>query len=160
MTTARLDEIFAGAASRVALLRQQARELEERLAAYPVPGPFNLKRSDGTVGVIAEIKRRSPSAGTIHPDLDASRVALAYADGGAVAISVLTEEAHFGGSLEDLNVVSRLVTLPVLRKDFILDELQLLQARAYGAAAALLIVRILEPRQLTALIRAARGLGL
>jgi indole-3-glycerol phosphate synthase len=160
MTTVRLDEIVAGAASRVELLRNQARELEQRVAAVPVPGPFNLKRSDGTVGVIAEIKRRSPSAGTIHRDLDASRVALAYAEGGAVAISVLTEETHFGGSLEDLNVVSRLVTLPVLRKDFILDELQLLQARAYGAAAALLIVRILEPVQLTALVQAAQCLGL
>src|SRR5262245_52185519 len=160
MTLARLDEIVARAVSTVDLLRQQGRELERRAAAAPAPVGFTLVRPDDTVGVIAEIKRRSPSAGTIQADLDPVRFATAYAEGGAVAISVLTEEAHFAGSLDDLEVVSRLVSLPVLRKDFILDELQLLQARAHGAAAVLLIARILKPEQLTALVGSAHDLGL
>jgi indole-3-glycerol phosphate synthase len=84
----------------------------------------------------------------------------AYAAGGAVAISVLTEEAHFGGSLEDLRQVAEAVELPVLRKDFILDELQLLEARAAGAAAVLVIARILSPARLRDLAREARRLGL
>lgn len=92
--------------------------------------------------------------------LDAVAHARAYAAGDAVAISVLTEEAHFGGSLEDLSRVVEAVELPVLRKDFILDELQLLEARAAGAAAVLVIARILTPARLRDLTREARRLGL
>jgi indole-3-glycerol phosphate synthase len=110
--------------------------------------------------VIAEIKRRSPSAGAIHPDLDPVRHAQAYAAGGASGISVLTEADHFGGSLEDLSRVAQAVPLPVLRKDFILDELQLLEARGAGASAVLLIVRVLAPARLRALAGEARDLGL
>jgi indole-3-glycerol phosphate synthase len=112
------------------------------------------------VGVIAEVKRWSPSAGAIRAVLDAVAHARAYAAGDAVAISVLTEEAHFGGSLEDLSRVVEAVELPVLRKDFILDELQLLEARAAGAAAVLVIARILTPARLRDLTREARRLGL
>jgi indole-3-glycerol phosphate synthase len=112
------------------------------------------------VGVIAEVKRRSPSAGAIRATLDAAAHARAYAAGDAVAISVLTEEAHFGGTLEDLRRVAEAVELPVLRKDFILDELQLLEARAAGAAAVLVIARILLPARLRDLAREARRLGL
>lgn len=106
------------------------------------------------------MKRWSPSAGAIRAVLDAVAHARAYAAGDAVAISVLTEEAHFGGSLEDLSRVVEAVELPVLRKDFILDELQLLEARAAGAAAVLVIARILTPARLRDLTREARRLGL
>jgi indole-3-glycerol phosphate synthase len=98
--------------------------------------------------------------GEIHPALDPARHAQAYAAGGAIGVSVLTETAHFGGSTEDLACVARAVALPVLRKDFILDELQLLEARGLGAAAVLLIVRVLAPARLHALAREARELGL
>jgi indole-3-glycerol phosphate synthase len=98
--------------------------------------------------------------GAIREAFDAVAHARAYAAGDAVAISVLTEEAHFGGSLEDLRRVVEAVELPVLRKDFILDELQLLEARAVGAAAVLVIARILSPARLRDLAREARGLGL
>ena len=112
------------------------------------------------MGVIAEVKRRSPSAGVIRKDLDPVAYARAYEAGGAVAISVLTEEAHFGGSLADLEQVAGAVRLPALRKDFIVDELQLLEARAAGAAMVLLIVRALPDPDLRRLAETARGLGL
>src|SRR5207245_9823196 len=101
-----------------------------------------------------------PAAGTIREDLDPVEHARAYARGGAVAVSVLTDEVHFGGSLDDLARVAQQVALPTLRKDFILDELQLLEARAAGASAVLLIVRALAGRRLGALAAAARSQGL
>src|SRR6266704_887587 len=93
-------------------------------------------------GAASEVKRRSPSQGAIREDLDPVAHARGYVRGGAVAVSVLTDEAHFGGSLDDLARVAAAVPVPVLRKDFILDELQLLEARAAGASAVLLIARI------------------
>src|SRR5207249_9308807 len=105
-------------------------------------------------------KRRSPSAGAIREDLDPVRHARAYQRGGAVAISVLTEQPHFGGSLADLAAVAREVGLPVLRKDFIVHDLQVVEARAAGAAAVLLIARLLAPGALRRLARAARAQGL
>jgi indole-3-glycerol phosphate synthase len=156
----RLDAILSATRARVDTLRTQARELERRAAEAPHPRPFAPALTGSDVGVIAEVKRRSPSAGAIHEDLDAVAHASAYARGGAVAISVLTDELHFGGSLDDLARVARTVPLPVLRKDFILDELQLYEARAAGASAVLLIVRALTPQRLDTLARMARGQGL
>src|SRR5947209_13393489 len=160
MPPATLDEILSVTRARVAALRPRARELERRASAAPPPRPFHQALNGSTVGVVAEVKRRSPSAGAIREDLDPVEHALAYARGGAVALSVLTDEAHFGGSLDDLARVARAVTVPVLRKDFILDELELLGARAAGASAVLLIVRALDEAHLPLLARAARGLGL
>lgn len=155
-----LDEILMTTKRRVASLRNRAQELERRAAAAPPPRPFAAALAGTTVGVIAEVKRRSPSAGAIRDDLDPVAHAQAYAQGGAVAVSVLTDEAHFGGSLEDLARVARAVPVPVLRKDFILDELQLFEARAAGASAVLLIVRALDADRLGTLARAAQGCGL
>src|SRR5690606_9028300 len=112
------------------------------------------------VAVIAEVKRRSPSKGEINPALAAADQARAYAAGGAAAVSVLTEPAHFAGSLADLRDVCAAVDLPVLRKDFLIDELQLLEARVAGAAAVLLIARALSPALLARLFGFARELGL
>jgi len=102
------------------------------------------------------VKRRSPSQGDIRLDLDPARLAQAYERGGAQAVSVLTEKAHFGGSLEDLQRVAATIGLPVLRKDFIVNELQVLEARAAGASAVLLIARIVKPNQLEGLARIVR----
>jgi indole-3-glycerol phosphate synthase len=156
--------------ARVAGLHAYAADLERRAAAAP-PAPRFLGRwsrtrgtggetTDDSVGVLAEVKRRSPSQGSIRADLDAAAHAQAYARGGAVAISVLTDQAHFGGSLDDLSRVAAAVPLPVLRKDFILDELQILEARGAGASAVLLIVRALTSQRLMALARFARDQGL
>jgi len=160
MPESRLDAILSATRERIASLRPHARDLAQRAAAAPVPRRFTPALAGPAVGVIAEAKRRSPSAGAIREDLDPVAHARAYERGGAAAISVLTDERHFGGTLDDLSSVARCVSVPVLRKDFILDELQLYEARAAGASAALLIVRALPPDRLRALASAARGLAL
>jgi indole-3-glycerol phosphate synthase len=110
--------------------------------------------------VIAEVKRRSPSKGWINPGLSAEDQARAYERGGAAGISVLTEPAHFGGSVGDLEAVRRAVGVPVLKKDFHVDPVQLLEAKSAGASAALLIVRALAPDTLQRMMDAARAIDL
>ena len=110
--------------------------------------------------IIAECKRRSPSRGVLRPDYDPVAIAPGYAQAGAAAISVLTEPTFFDGSLEHLHAVRAAVGIPVLRKDFIVSEYQLLEARAAGADAVLLIVAALDPQSLTALHARASTLGL
>src|SRR6266850_3605369 len=148
-----LDAILAVTRARVATLQASAPELERRAAAAPPVWLF--QEPTGNVGLIAEVKRRSPSQGAIRADLNPVQHAQAYVRGGAVAVSVLTDEAHFGGSVQDLERVAAAVQVPVLRKDFILDELQIMEARAAGASAILLIARVLAPDTLQALARAA-----
>ena len=114
----------------------------------------------GSVGLVAEVKRRSPSKGSIAPTLDAPTQARAYVGGGAAAISVLTEPAHFGGTTSDLLGVRSAVQVPVLKKDFHVRPIQLVEARALGASAALLIARALAPDRLREMIDVARGLEL
>src|SRR5216117_3137190 len=160
MPESRLDAILTATRDRVARLRMHADDLERQAAAAPAPPRFSRAlagetRGSAVVGVIAEVKRRSPSAGAIREDLDPASHAAAYVRGGAVSISVLTDELHFGGSLDDLAQVVSAVPVPVLRKDFILDELQLYEARAAGASAVLLIVRALTSDGLRVLARAA-----
>ncbi len=112
------------------------------------------------LAVIAEVKRRSPSAGSIREDLDPADRAAFYAAHGAAAISILTDTPYFGGSVQDLRAAAERCALPLLRKDFIIDEVQILEARAAGASAVLLIVRILTRQRLDQLLRCAEVLGL
>ena len=154
-----LSAILAVTRERVAALQGAASELKRRATQASPVRPF-VSQPGSTVGVIAEVKRRSPSQGAIREDLDPVAHARGYVRGGAVAVSVLTDEAHFGGSLDDLARVAAAVPVPVLRKDFILDELQIMEARAAGASAVLLIARILEPDRMKALARAAQQWGL
>lgn len=158
-----LGRIVAESMARVAELRSdpaRGRALERELPSAPSVPSFRDALLGENVAVIAEVKRRSPSKGEINPALSAADQARAYAAGGAAAISVLTEPAHFAGSLDDLRDVSAAVELPVLRKDFLVDELQLLEARAAGAAAVLLIARALSPALLARLFGFAREAGL
>jgi indole-3-glycerol phosphate synthase len=155
-----LEQILQETRGRVSRLQHGRRELERRAAHASPARFFGAFAPDGSVGVIAEVKRRSPSAGSIQAALDPVAHARAYAAGGAVAVSVLTEPGHFGGSVDDLQRVAAAVPLPVLCKDFILDELQLLEARAAGASAALLIARIVAGARLRELIEAAGRLEL
>jgi indole-3-glycerol phosphate synthase len=113
--------------------------------------------ADG-VAVIAEVKRGSPSAGRIAPDADPVTQAKAYDAGGAAAISVLTEARHFDGSPDDLRAVRAAVERPVIRKDFLVDPDQLLEARALGADSVLLITSCLTHDELSMMIEVARGL--
>ncbi len=126
----------------------------------PTPPGFASALRRDHVAIIAEIKRSSPSRGDISPGLDAASRAREYAAGGAAAISVLTEPERFGGSLEDLSTVRAQVELPVLRKDFLIDPLQLAEARALGASAGLVIVRAVDQMRLRDLLSAGRELGL
>jgi len=136
-------------------------ELWRAVEALPPARPFAAAiRTPGTLRAIAEFKRRSPSAGAIRPGGDAVAVARAYERAGAAAVSVLTDATFFDGALPDLTAVHLGVGLPVLRKDFLLDERDLLQARLRGADATLLIVRILDAPTLRALVAVARRAGL
>ena len=115
---------------------------------------------DNQINVIAECKRRSPARGLLRRDYEPADIARSYEQGGAAAVSVLTEPAFFDGSLAHLHEVRAAVALPVLRKDFIVDQYQLLEARAAGADAVLLIVAACSPSELAALIEAAQAMGL
>jgi indole-3-glycerol phosphate synthase len=116
--------------------------------------------ANGSFSIIAEVKRSSPTAGTLRPLLDPAGLGRAYAANGAVGISVLTDGKHFGGSLDDLSAVRNAVQIPILRKDFIIDEYQLHEAKAFGADAVLLIASILDKQKLRDLHTTATALDL
>lgn len=133
----------------------------ERIAGGAEPARDFLEaiRRPG-LGVIAEVKRASPSRGPIKPDLDAPSLARSYEAGGCVAVSVLTDGPHFGARPDDLQQVREAVSVPVLRKDFLIGEYQVWESRAMGADAVLLIVAALEAPTLATLIRLAGDLGM
>jgi indole-3-glycerol phosphate synthase len=138
------------------------RELE-KMAANHKPRRFRrvlIEADANGPAVIAELKKASPSRGLIRDDFSVVRLAPEMAEAGAAALSVLTEEKHFQGGLENLRIASEQVTIPCLRKDFIVDEIQLLEARAYGGDAALLIVAALNDAELRTLSTAAKHLEL
>lgn len=159
--TGTLGRIVQEAEGRVAALRTAASKLQDaaRQAARPRQSLAGSLRGD-RVAVIAEVKRRSPSKGWIAEGLSSVDQALSYERGGAAAISVLTEPNHFDGTIDDLDAVSAAVRVPVLKKDFHIDPIQLVEARAHGATAALLIARALGPAKLEAMLEAARWLTL
>jgi indole-3-glycerol phosphate synthase len=152
------------------ILKHKREEVARRKSALPVSrlrdkrGPgikdFTAALSGPGLNVIAEIKKASPSRGVIREDFDPLRIAGIYEKGGAAAISVLTEEKYFLGSLDILREVVNAVSVPVLRKDFIIDEYQLYEAAHTGAGAALLIAAILEQDRLSDYVSLARDLGM
>jgi indole-3-glycerol phosphate synthase len=158
----RLDELVG--ATRAAVHRRKRErplaELEREAGAQPGGRPFSEALARPGTSLIAEHKRRSPSAGTIREDLSCGELVLAYERGGAAAVSVLTEEAHFGGSLADLREARAAIGLPILRKDFTIDRYQLYEAKAAGADAVLLVVGSLEPPELGDLYHEAHALDL
>ncbi|OKL54851.1 indole-3-glycerol phosphate synthase [Bowdeniella nasicola] len=159
-----LDEIVGGV--RLDVAKREARvsldELKERAerrdSAIDVIACFQQR--DAVVSLIAEVKRRSPSKGALATIPDPAELARAYEAGGATAISVLTEQRHFGGSLQDFEAVRKAVDVPLLRKDFIVTPYQIWEARAYGADMVLLIVAALDQVVLTSLIERIHSLGM
>ena len=135
-------------------------DLRARIEGVPAPTDAFAALQGPELSIIAEIKRKSPSEGDLRGDLDPVAIAAGYAEAGAAAISVLTEPAYFGGSLGDLECVSSAVDIPCLRKDFIVDPIQVLEARASGASLVLLIVAALEDGPLRSLREQIEGLGM
>lgn len=157
-----LDDILIGVREDLAARKASVPldELKRRAeSAPPVRDALSVLKQGG-VGVIAEVKRSSPSKGNLAPIDDPAALAAAYERGGARCISVLTEQRRFGGSLADLAAVRAAVEVPILRKDFIVTSYQLWEARAYGADLALLIVAALEQSALVSLIERAGSIGL
>lgn len=157
-----LETIVENKRAEVAALKKQ-----NSIAAFtdsPLFGKksISLKQSilSRDFGIIAEIKRKSPSGGDILPDLDPASIAHSYEQDGAAGISVLTDMDFFGGSIADITLIRPQVNIPILRKEFIIDEIQLFEAKAHGADAILLIAAILEKQQAHHLTIVAQSLGL
>jgi indole-3-glycerol phosphate synthase len=156
-----LDEIIHRHRARA---EADERDWRERAASVHVDVPSMFAAlsdsNSGNVKVIAEVKRRSPSKGWLHEGLDVAGIARHYVDGGATAISVLTDAEHFAGSLDDLETVRHVVNLPLLRKDFTVSANDVLDAADAGASAVLLIVAALDDDELETFIGVAHGAGL
>jgi indole-3-glycerol phosphate synthase len=157
-----LDHIVAATRARLALSPLDVGELERRAAAHQPRGfGAGLRRAAaGRMAVIAELKKASPSRGLIRAEFPVAELARDLAEGGAAALSVLTDEEFFQGSTENLVLASQSVPLPCLRKDFIVDEKQILETRAWRGDAILLIVAALSDKELSRLHRRARELQL
>jgi indole-3-glycerol phosphate synthase len=155
-----LGELTDEARVRAATLAGRTEELRRLALAAPPVSSFRAALQGTEVGVIAEVKRSSPSKGAINPGLDLASQVRAYQSGGAVAISVLTEPTRFGGSPEDLVLAQRSVALPLLKKDFHVDPAQIFEARSLGASAALVIARAVPPSLLKDLMMAGLEVGL
>jgi indole-3-glycerol phosphate synthase len=160
--TVRLEDLIDATRERVARAKQERplADLERDASARGEGRPFAEALSHPGTSLIAEYKRRSPSAGTIREGASVTEIARAYERGGAAALSILTEERHFGGSLADLREARDASDLPILRKDFTIDPYQLWEAKASGADAVLLVVGALRPHELGALHGLARDLDL
>lgn len=156
-----LDRIADHHRQRAARDERRFAELLEQTASLPPTRPFRDGLAESaSLAVIAEVKRRSPSRGDLAPHLDPGSLAAAYADGGASALSVLTDAFYFGGSPEDLRLARSSCSLPVLRKDFTVDRRDLCDARLMGADAVLLIVGVLSDAQLASFLALAAELDL
>lgn len=154
-----LQKILDTKKEEIAALESQRSELES--AAYSTPSRasfFDALKNAPAPGLIAEVKKASPSKGLIRSDFDPVSIAKSYAAGGANCLSVLTDQQYFQGHLDFLNQISKSVSLPLLRKDFIIDPLQIFEAKINGASAILLIAAALEDNQLGDLFYCARDL--
>jgi indole-3-glycerol phosphate synthase len=157
-----IEQLISGAQEGVDRRRREVpqADLESRLSGRGEDRPFSEALVRPGLSLIAEFKRRSPSAGEIAAEAAVADRVGAYERGGAAALSILTDEAHFGGSLEDLRAARSACDLPIIRKDFIIDPYQLYEAAVYGADAVLLIVRALDDHDLALMHDEARAIDL
>jgi indole-3-glycerol phosphate synthase len=158
--TGTLGELTDEAQVRAATLRPRFSELLRLAERVATPPGFAAALRARDVGIIAEIKRSSPSRGVINPSIRVDGQAIAYQRGGAAAVSILTEPTRFSGSNDDLTAARAAIQLPLLKKDFHVDLVQLLEAKVLGASAALLIVRAVDPKRFRELGEGARDIGL
>ena len=157
-----LSEIIANKRFEVDLQKQaiSIEQLQEGISEMPSSRSMKQALISSSPGIIAEFKRRSPSKGWIKQEARPEEIAPAYAAAGASALSILTDEKFFGGNLKDIRAARPLVDIPILRKDFIIDEYQLYQAKIVGADAVLLIAAALKPEKCNELVKKAHDLGL
>ncbi len=157
-----LDDIIAGVREDLHARTARVPLADVRRAAESAPAPLDVvaRLRDPRLAVISEVKRSSPSKGHLADIADPAELATSYAAGGAAAISVLTEQRRFNGSLDDLDAVRARVDVPVLRKDFMVDEYQFLEARAHGADLVLLIVAALDDARLRSFLTLTSDLGM
>jgi indole-3-glycerol phosphate synthase len=157
-----LDSILEGVRADVAAREALVSLPEIKAAAAAAPPPLDVMAAlrEPGIGVIAEVKRASPSAGSLARIADPAKLARAYEDGGARIISVLTEERRFHGSLDDLDAVRAAVSVPILRKDFVVQPYQIHEARAHGADMLLLIVAALDQSALVSMLDRTESLGM
>jgi indole-3-glycerol phosphate synthase len=157
-----LDSILEGVRADTAVREARISLSEIKAAAAAAPPPLDVMAAlrEPGIGVIAEVKRASPSAGSLATIADPAKLARAYEDGGARIISVLTEERRFCGSLDDLDAVRAAVSVPVLRKDFVVQPYQIHEARAHGADMLLLIVAALDQAALASMLDRTESLGM
>jgi len=155
-----LDSIIEGVREDLAARRLPMSQLLEALEVAPPVRDCLATLMTEDISVIAEVKRSSPSKGALAPIVDPAGLAASYAEAGAAVISVLTEQRRFGGTLADLDLVRSSVELPILRKDFMIDEYQFYEARAHGADVILLIVAALSKNQLDDYFQLSKELGM
>jgi indole-3-glycerol phosphate synthase len=155
-----LDSIIEGVREDLASRRLPMSQLLEAIEVAPSVRDCLATLLTEDISVIAEVKRSSPSKGSLAPITDPAGLAASYADAGAAVISVLTEQRRFGGTLADLDLVRKSVELPILRKDFMIDEYQFYEARAHGADVILLIVAALSKNQLDDYFHLSKELGM
>ncbi len=157
-----LDDIIANKQKEVGSLKKRLSGKDPRQLIKGLPKPRNFLNAfkKGKFSLIAEVKKASPSAGVIRKDFDPITLAKTYEECGASAISVLTDEKYFQGKLEYLKAAKDSTTIPILRKDFIIDEAQIYESRIAGADAVLLIVRVLDDSKLAKMLKLAEELGM
>ncbi|CAB4826818.1 unannotated protein [freshwater metagenome] len=155
-----LEDIIVGVREDLATRRISLSELQEKIDSAPSVRAASAALSSAGMQVIAEVKRSSPSKGALASIANPAALAKSYQDAGAAVVSVLTEKRRFGGSLEDLDLVRSAITIPILRKDFMVDDYQFFEARAHGADLVLLIVAALSQSQLRDFASLTHELGM
>ena len=157
-----LEKIFADKKKEVTLRKSliPISQLEQSVLFNRDCPSLSKRLKESQTGIIAEHKRRSPSKSIINHGLDVDQVAIGYQEAGVCGMSVLTDGKYFGGSLDDLLLARASVSIPLLRKEFILDPYQIIEAKAYGADVILLIAAILDQQEIKALSEAAKSIGL
>jgi indole-3-glycerol phosphate synthase len=155
-----LEKIIAVKRHEVERAKLETPLTRSQIGLLPAPSFKNAIRGKGTISLVAEIKKASPSKGVIRKDFDPLNIAGLYERCGAAAISVLTDKTFFMGDLVYIGEIRKRVGVPLLRKDFIIDEYQLLEASAAGASAVLLIAAVLDLKTLQTFIASAKGLGM